>query len=591
MAHSEGIALHGIAGGQWRTRSFGSLPKSECMVTMPNSARSPRCRSGLPGDSDTSSLEDVLRRKGVDEAWDALEEMQFRGVAASKFTISRMLVKTVGDGCVRIRPGRVYRAISLVEKFIELQPKDIDEVLFNALLDTCCRLKDLTRLEEILQRMHDLNVPPSPVTLGILVKSYGQTGDLQKVLDVWDEMKDQRKQANAVTFGCMIDACVKCGHLEKAIEIFEEMKVMGKHRNTILYTTLIKGYGLQKDLDHALALFEEMPAEGVPRNTITFNSLIDVCVKCGNLPMAEAILRDMTLPSSAVEPDLITFSTLLKGYCQFVELDKALQVLEAIKARGMHCDELVYNTLMDGCVKANDIPAGLGLLEEMLRNGLRPSTITHSILERLHHRAGCEDGEISELISELYMQHGFNRSGRAERVSNSVDTKVGGSSRLPRRRKRGSRGTKKAHSGQALSSSPSLDILPGSLPQLSRQASASSFGNDSSRNLPKLMSQASAPSLRESDVCYTSRSDATYDGTYTLSPLDYLVRGVEAPCTGLCPPGALFNVVWCSSPIASDQPMLTPTPALKFTPRAEAMPAPGYQAFMEPAWSVRMGGA
>merc|ERR1712137_1113851 len=248
---------------------------------------------------------------------------------------------------------------------------------------------------------------------------------------------------------------------------------------------------------------------------------------------------------------------------------------------------------MDGCVKANDIPAGLGLFEEMLRNGLRPSTITHSILERLHQRAGCEDGEISELISELYVQHGFNLSGRGDRVSNSMHSKVGGSSKLvPRRRKRGGRGTKKAQCEKSLSASPSLDILPGSLPMLSQQASASSLGDVFPRNLPKLTSQASAPSLREcSDVCYTSRSDATYDGTYNPPPPDCVVRGVEAPCTGLCPPGALFNVVWCSTPIGNDQPMLTPTPALKFTPRAEAMPVAGFQAFMEPAWSLRLGGA
>merc|ERR1712137_1183049 len=292
-----------------------------------------------------------------------------------------------------------------------------------------------------------------------------------------------------------------------------------------------------------------------------------------------------------------------KGYCQFVEIDKALQVLEAIKARGMHCDELVYNTLMDGCVKANDLPAGLGLFEEMLRNGLRPSTITHSILERLHKRAGCEDGEISELISELYIQHGLNHSVRGERAGNSVHTKVGGRSKLlPRRRKRGGRGSKKAQCGQSLSSTPSLDILPGSLPPLSPQASASSLGDVFSRNLPKLTLQASAPSLRGCadvcytsrsdaicnngscvDVCYTSRSDATYDGAYNLPTPDCLVRGVEAPCTGLCPPGSMFNVVWCS-PISSDQPMLTPTSALKLTPRPEAMPV----AFIEAACSLRV---
>merc|ERR1719158_955036 len=121
-----------------------------------------------------------------------------------------MLMKTVGTGGTRQNTQRIYRGIALVEKFIEMQPKDVDEVLFNALLDTCCRLKDLNRLESILNCMQELNVTPSPVTLGILVKTYGQAGDLPKVLHVWETMEKQRGQANAVTFGCMIDACAKC---------------------------------------------------------------------------------------------------------------------------------------------------------------------------------------------------------------------------------------------------------------------------------------------------------------------------------------------------------------------------------------------
>merc|ERR1712137_1161015 len=177
-----------------------------------------------------------------------------------------------GDGRCRLKQDRMYRGISLVEKFIEMQPKDVDEVLFNALLDTCCRLEDLSRLEATVERMRNLNVSPSPATLGIIVKSYGQARDLQKVLQVWSEMETQRDQANAVTYGCMIDACVKCGNLEKAVEIFDGMKSKGKHKNTILYTTLIKGYGLEKDLASALDLFREMPQEDVPYNTITYNS-------------------------------------------------------------------------------------------------------------------------------------------------------------------------------------------------------------------------------------------------------------------------------------------------------------------------------
>merc|ERR1719506_2605590 len=238
-----------------------------------------------------SALEDLVRRRGVEEAWNVLEDMQRQGVMTDKFTVSRLLMKTVGDSRSRLNPARVYRGITLVERFIEMQPKDVDEVLFNALLDTCCRLKDLNRVESTVQRMRDLKVQPSPVTLGILVKTYGQAGDLQKVLQVWSEMEKQRGQANAVTYGCMIDACVKCGHLEKAVEIFKGMRTVGKHRNTILYTTLIKGYGLEKALPEALALFREMPGEEVPYNTITYNSIIDACIKCGDLATAEQLLR------------------------------------------------------------------------------------------------------------------------------------------------------------------------------------------------------------------------------------------------------------------------------------------------------------
>jgi len=350
-----------------------------------------------------------MRRHGVDEAWNSLEEMQAQGSTTDKYTVSRMLMKTVGDGRTRLNNARVYRAISLVEKFIDMQPHDVDEVLFNALLDTCGRLKDLPRLESTVQRMRDLKVTPSPVTLGILVKTYGQAGDIQKVLQVWAEMEKQRVQANAVTYGCMIDACVKCGHLETAVDIFKGMRQAGKHKNTILYTTLIKGYGLEKDLKSALELFREMPQEGVPYNTITYNSIIDACVKSGDLDTAESLLREIADPNnSAVEPDLITFSTLLKGYCHIGDLDKALQLAEAIKARGLRCDELVYNTLMDGCVKANDVTAGVGLFEEMVHAGMRPSTITHSILARLYQRAGYED-DATEAVAQLYQHHGIER--------------------------------------------------------------------------------------------------------------------------------------------------------------------------------------
>jgi len=372
--------------------------------------------------SPVSPLEDLMRRKGVDEAWDALEEMQRTGLPTDRFTVSRMLMKTLADARRLWEPNKIQRSVDLVEKFIEQQPDEADEVLFNALLDTHCRMKDISGLEATFRRMEELSIEPSHVTLGILVKAYGQACDIKSVLRLWEEMGDQRRQANAVTYGCMINACVRCGQTEKAVDIFQEMKNLRKHCNTILYTTLIKGYGNEKDINNALALFREMKVEGVPYNTIAYNSIIDVCIKSSDVQAAEDIFREMIMPTSNVQPDLITYSTLLKGYCQVGNLDKALQVAETIKACGLKCDELVYNTLMDGCVKANDLSAGVGLFAEMMQSGMRPSSITHSIFLRLYQRNGYK-GNASDAVAQLYQHHGLERPHGLEKTSRGRGSK------------------------------------------------------------------------------------------------------------------------------------------------------------------------
>jgi len=220
-----------------------------------------------------------------------------------------------------------------------------------------------------------------------------------------------------VTYGCMINACVKCSQTSKALEIFRDMQKRHKQCNTILYTTLIKGYGNEKDVDTAMLLFREMKETGVPYNTIAYNSIIDVCIKCGEITKGEDFFREIICDGSPVQPDLITYSTLLKGYCQAGDLDKALQVAATIKASGMQCDELVYNTLMDGCVKANDLSAGVGLFAEMAQAGMKPSAITHSIFLRLYQRNGYK-GNAMDAVAQLYQHHGLEKpSGMIEKAS------------------------------------------------------------------------------------------------------------------------------------------------------------------------------
>merc|ERR1719146_40336 len=117
------------------------------------------------------------------------------------------------------------------------------------------------------------------------------------------------------------------------------------------------------------------------------------------------ILEDMK--SSAVEPDIITYSTIVKGYCQAGDVDRAFQVLEEMKREGKYApDEILYNSLLDGCAKQHRVDEALRLLEDMKASGTAPSNYTLSILVKLMGRARRLDQAFS-LIEDLCAKHGF----------------------------------------------------------------------------------------------------------------------------------------------------------------------------------------
>ena len=97
--------------------------------------------------------------------------------------------------------------------------------------------------------------------------------------------------------------------------------------NTIIYTTLIKGFSKTQQLDRAVKLYEEMKCDNkIKPNNVTFNSLIDCCVRCTNMENAQMIFEEMLAPESEVKPDLITYSTMVKGYCKIRNIEQAFVI-------------------------------------------------------------------------------------------------------------------------------------------------------------------------------------------------------------------------------------------------------------------------
>ena len=77
----------------------------------------------------------------------------------------------------------------------------------------------------------------------------------------------------------------------------------------------------------------------VPRNTSSYNTMLDACAKCGAMHRVPELLEDMKAGGARAEPDVITYSTIGKGYCYSGDVDKSLKVLQEMKRDGMYAPD------------------------------------------------------------------------------------------------------------------------------------------------------------------------------------------------------------------------------------------------------------
>merc|ERR1719217_1803369 len=108
-----------------------------------------------------------------------------------------------------------------------------------------------------------------------------------------------------------------------------------------------------------------------------------------------------------LEADLVTYSTLVKGYSLAGDVSHAFKVLEDMKAtKNLKPDEIMCNSLLEGCAREHRVDLALSLLEQMKEFGISPSNCTLSILVKLLGRSQRLD-DAFKVVSELSMNHGF----------------------------------------------------------------------------------------------------------------------------------------------------------------------------------------
>ena len=378
-----------------------------------------------PNDVTFNSLIDAyVRQNNMNKVFKLISTMQQYHIKPDNFTYTTIIKGLNKDSFSLSNNNNIndYKntnkneldlAFQLFEKVKQFSKPD--EILYNCIMDACLRFNKVDKMLELYKEMMENNISPSSVTCGIVIKGYGMKGDVDSALKVYQHMKINKIQISSVTYGCLINVCTKNNKLSKAFELYESLTKEGIEMNTILYTTLIKAYSKTKNVNKVIEILNIMiKSKNSKPNIITYNSVIDCCIKCQNFDLAykyynyliqnnhiNTTINNNYNNDSIIRPDIITFSTLIKGEIHNGCFSKAKILMNKMfEYDYIKPDCILLNTLLDGCEKCNCYEDALDIYNLFRKKNVQINMMTYSILLKILGVLGDFDNSL-KLFEEI----------------------------------------------------------------------------------------------------------------------------------------------------------------------------------------------
>jgi pentatricopeptide repeat protein len=356
-------------------------------------------------------IEAFLEKNDFESAWKLFEEME---VAINCLEIENFfdlnmminLIKILKNAKTLISESRDFsdaekremKKIEKIEKILSdfiLTNKNYEEFSINILLESLISLNKIPLAEKIFKAAENLKLNEKNVTLNIytysiMMKAYGFNKDFEKANEIMQKVKSAGLKLNDVIYGCFLNCAVRCNKFEFIKNIWEEMKNNSIEPNCIIYTTLIKAYNKMKLYDTALEIFEKISHEDkINSNIVVYNALLDVCVESKNLEKLKEIYEFIKVmcvqsPGNFPKPNLITYSTIIKGFAKCQRMEEAMEIYDCLKSQNFQLDEVLFNTLIDGYGKAGNSTMAIKLYQEMQNYGIKGSAVIYSILIKMY---------------------------------------------------------------------------------------------------------------------------------------------------------------------------------------------------------------
>ena len=122
-----------------------------------------------------------------------------------------------------LKQRKLKETMDLLEELRIKRKKELDEVLYNTLMDGLVKLKEANLALKVYGKMKEDGVKAGVVSYSILMKANSLKGETEEIFKLFEEMKTLGHKPGLIVYTCVIQNCVKTKKIEEMLKIYEEM--------------------------------------------------------------------------------------------------------------------------------------------------------------------------------------------------------------------------------------------------------------------------------------------------------------------------------------------------------------------------------
>ncbi|KAI5082665.1 hypothetical protein GOP47_0002408 [Adiantum capillus-veneris] len=255
-------------------------------------------------------------------------------------------------------PAFAHMTMSTRTELLTTHQKFQESLDLVAQLKACAQQKDLNRGGRLHVEISRKGFLKNNIFVGsALVSMYAKCGALVKAQKVFDDLPFR----NLVSWNGLIAGYVQEGLGEQALICLHRLQEDGLSPDARTFTCVLKACGTIGAVETGKELYAKIVRDGLLGLDIVLgNALIDMFAKFGALARAQQVFDELPVPN------IVSWNTLIAGFCHHGCDMEAFKCFEKMKYEGLCPDVVTFSCILMAC---GNVEIGQKIHDEICRSG------------------------------------------------------------------------------------------------------------------------------------------------------------------------------------------------------------------------------